>query len=167
MNLLCLSNLTGHSKNLEYEPIRSSIGVPFLVAQATKMTYHLTNTTLVLTCWTSQPFSMLGVTTFITSVMLCVLWIKSSLFLWLSCIFIMLVGSLPKLEGFIFLLAGWYPCALILQEINLYHLWVSGNLFDIFCCSLGTFHLFCKLAHCTGWKLASFNMFFIQCLGNK
>ena len=126
-----------------------NISISFLVAQATKMTSLLTNTTLVLTCWSSEPYSMLGVTTFITHVRLCVLWIKSSLFLWLSCIFIMLVGFLPKLDGFSLFLAGWYLFMLMSQEINLHHLWVSCKLFNMLCCSLGTFYPFYKLVHCT------------------
>ena len=133
-----------------------------LVAQATKMTNLFANTTLVLTCWTPEPFSVSGVTTFTACVLPCVLRIMSSMFLWLSCITV-LVGFLPLFEGFSFLvrLTGWYPCVLMSQKINLNHLWVSGNLLHVLCSCLWTVHLFGKLSYCTCWKLVQFHMAFI------
>ena len=116
------------------------------------------------TAWTSKSLYMWGMTTLAASVLPCMLRIKSSIFLWFSWFLIIKhFGFLPKLEALIFLLGltGWYLCALMLQEINLYHLWVSCNLFHMLCCSLGTFHLFCKLAHCNCWEPVLFNMPFI------
>ena len=133
------------------------ISITFLVAQATEMTNLFTNTTLVLTCQTSEPISVLVVTAFITSVLSCALRIISSMFLWLSCIFILiLVGFLPQLEGFAFILrlTGWYLCVLMSQEITSDCLWVTCNLLHMFCSCLSTFHLLGKLPHCTGWTFA-------------
>ena len=110
------------------------------------MTNLFANTALVLTCWASEPFSVSGVTTFTACVLSCVLRIKSSIFLWLSCVTI-LFGFLPQLEGFSFLvrLTGWYLCALMLQEINLNHLW---SLVTCFICLAVTCKLSIFLASC-------------------
>ena len=100
-----------------------------LVAQVNELTNHFANITLVLTCCTPEPFSMSGVTTFTAYVLSCALSILSSIFLWLSCTTV-LVGFLPQLDGFSFLvrLTGWYLSVLMSQEINLNCLWVSDNL---------------------------------------
>ena len=94
--------------------------ITFLVAQATEMTNLFTNTTLVLTCQISEPISVFGVTTFISFVLSCALRIISYMFLWLSFILIMiLVGFLPQLEGFCFLLrlTGWVSlCADVTED---------------------------------------------------
>ena len=130
-----------------------------LVAQATEMTNCFANTTLVLTCWAPEPFSVSGVTTFTACVLSCVLRINSSTFLWLSCITV-LVDFLSQLEGFSFLvrLTGQYVCALMSQEINLNLLWVSDNLLHVFCICLQMLNLFGKLSYCTGWKFVQFHM---------
>ena len=107
------------------------------------MTNFVAALAFISTGWTSKSLYMWAITTLAASVFPCVIRIKSSLFLWFSWFLIIKrVGFLPKLEGFIFLLGltGWYLCALMSQEINLYCLWVSCNLFDMLCCSLGTFH---------------------------
>ena len=61
----------------------------------------------------------------------------------------------------------WYLCVLMSQEINLNHLWVSGNLLHVFCSSLWTFDLLGKLSYCTGWKLTQFHVVFIQGFRHK
>ena len=130
-----------------------------LVAKTTKMTNHFANTTLVLTCWVPEPFSVSGITAFTACVLTCVLRIISPIFLWLSCINV-LVDFLSQLEGFSFLvrLNGCYLCVLMSQEINLNCLWVSGNLLHVFCSCLQTLHLFGKLSYCAGWKFFQFHM---------
>ena len=169
MNLLHLSNLlTGcwctNGTNLQLVcpgrtqgPFVFIQAISLLITQATEVAKFMTNLTLVLACWTPKPFSVEGVTTFWISVWHCVLRIKSSfIFLWPSWFFIIKhVGFFPKLEGFIFPLglAGWYLCALMSQEINLYCLWVSCDLFNMFYSGMGTFQLLFQLAHCTCWKL--------------
>ena len=145
--------------------------ISLLVAQATEVAKFMTTLTLVIACWTPKPFSVLGVTTFWTSVWSCVLRIKSSfIFLWHSWfVFIKLVGFMPKHEGSVFLvrLTGWYLCTQMSQEINLYHLWVTCNLLYMFCCCLGTLHLFSKLAHLACWKRVGINITIIDGSGNK
>ena len=60
--------------------------------------------------------------------------------------------------SFLVRLTGWYLCVLMSQEINMKHLWVSGNLLHVFCSCLWTLHLFGKLSYCTGWKFVQFHM---------
>ena len=94
------------------------------------MTNFVAVLVFISTGWTSKFLYMWGITTLAASVLPCVLRNKSSLFLWFSWFLIIkIVGFLPKLEDFIFLLGltGWYLCAVMWQEINLYHLWVPCN----------------------------------------
>ena len=117
-----------------------------LVAQAPKMTNLFGNTTLVLTCWTSEPFSMLTVITFTTCVLSCVLRIMSSIFLWLSCI-TMLVGFCLTLKVFLFLvdlLGGIYVC-----WCHRLLTWTAcGSLVTCFICFAGACKLSIFLASC-------------------
>ena len=85
----------------KFNPTPSHIEPAVYWMLATEMTNLFANTTLVLTCWASEPFSVLGVTTFTACVLSCVLRIISSFFLWLSCITV-LVSFLPQLESFFF-----------------------------------------------------------------
>ena len=105
---------------------------------------------------------MLVVTTFVTSVLICICltWIpfltclclmiiiKYSMCLWHSLplfifMVILLICSLLQLRGFLLFslkLAGWQFSALVSHQMDLGCLWVICHLLDVPGCSFGTFH---------------------------
>ena len=179
MNLCLSSLLIGHT-NTGSVQIQLLIGVPWVslttgtfdsthfyqssCSTSYEVANFLTNFTLMLCHWTSKAFSMEGVTAFMASV--CALQTKCFLFLWLSCIFIMLGVVLPKLS---FSSVSWtYLGVTLCTDVTTDWLeLLVGHLFYAFCCGLGTFKLPCQQGDCVCWKLLSFNMPFIQGFGNK
>ena len=133
----------------------------FLKTQASEMSILVTGLTLLLLGWTLESFHMAGITTFGTPIFTCMslFGIKHPLVWWhlllLTCI--PLVIGWSWLESFFFVFALWEVCLLVSHQIDLSHLGVTSNLFDVMHSLFWCLQFLCKLPDLACKKLIKIN----------
>ena len=125
-----------------------------LVAEATEMTIFVTVFTLILSCRTLEPFCMFGISTRMTSIfsLMDLAMIEFFLVGWLLLIVITWVPLVTIWSGLVMLLfplgfSWWELCSLMPHNINLGHLGVTWNCFNVSSSWLWGFHLLGNLSY--------------------